>query len=59
MADWRNLAAILAACAGITEADVRDWEESMWSDIYIVRAWNHCRYPVRGIDAWQESLRRG
>lgn len=59
MAERRNLAAILATCAGITEADVRDWKESMTSDIYIVRAWNHRRYPVRAIDAYRESLRRG
>ena len=57
--NWRNLAAILATCAGITEADVRDWKESMTSDIYIVRAWNHRRYRIARFDAYQKSGRRG
>jgi hypothetical protein len=54
-----DFAAVLATCVGITEADVRDWKESMTSYTYIVRAWNHRRYRVHRIDAVLESDRRG
>jgi hypothetical protein len=54
-----TLAAVLATCVGITEADVRKWTQHPCYDIYLVQAWNHKRYRVTGLEAYKEQCRRG
>lgn len=53
-----GMESILATCAGITEIDVRDWYPHPECDIYVIRAWNHLRYNVLGIEAYKEFSRR-
>jgi hypothetical protein len=53
-----TLAAVLATCVGITEADVRKWTQHPCYDIYLVQAWNHKRYQVTSLEAYKEQCRR-
>ncbi len=53
-----DMASLLAACSGITEADVRDWVTHPYRDMYTVRAWNHRRYQVTGLQLVVEHQSR-